>query len=205
MRHFRDGTTFTSCNMSILPRDQLAIVLKCTFDFVAQGVFRPAAPLTVVPISRVADAYRTMQQGKHRGKLVLTFEKGEEKAPVLFRAIDSGIRMEPRATYLLVGGLGGLGRCMAEEFVAAGARYIAFLSRSGDGSPAAKAVLESLKSKGAQVKVYRCDVADEDSFLAVMRQCAEELPPIKGVLQLAMVLQDIVFEKICEFCLPLLP
>ncbi|KAK8023204.1 polyketide synthase [Apiospora marii] len=44
-------------------------------------------------------------------------------------------------------------------------------------------------------KVYRADVADEASFREAMRQCEHDLPPVRGVLQMAMVLRDVVFEK----------
>ncbi|KAL6405245.1 putative KR domain-containing protein [Ilyonectria robusta] len=89
----------------------------------------------------------------------------------------------------------GLGRSLATEFVASGARNIAFMARSGDSKPEAKTTVHQLVSHGANVKVYRGDVSDDASFLAAMKQCSEELPPVKGVIQMAMVLRDVVFEK----------
>lgn len=105
------------------------------------------------------------------------------------------MKLDPEATYLFVGGLGGLGRSLAKEFVASGAQNIAFLSPSGDTMPQAKAVLDELTGGGVQAKAYRGDISDETSFLAAMKQCSQQLPPVKGVIQMAMVLRDIVFEK----------
>lgn len=134
-----------------------------------------------------------MQQGKHRGKLVLSFPD-DAQAPVLRKAKDS-LKLDPETTYRFVGGLGGLGRSQAKEFVASGAQNITFLSRSSDTTPQAKAVMDELTGGGVLAKAYRGDTFDETFFLAAMKQCSQQLPPVKGVVQMATVLRDIVFEK----------
>ena len=52
----------------------------------------------------------------------------------------------------------------------------------------AKAVLDELTRGGVQAKAYRGDISDETSFLAARKQCSQQLPPVKGVIQMAMVL-----------------
>ncbi|KAF2180797.1 KR domain-containing protein [Zopfia rhizophila CBS 207.26] len=197
MRPFSRSTTFSFINMvSFLQEAPHAMgeILADVFKLLESGALRPASPLTVYPVGQVEDAFRLMQQGKHRGKMVLSFTQSDAKAPVLCRAKDS-LKLDPQATYLIVGGLGGLGRSLATEFAASGARHIAFLSRSGDSNPEAKAVIDSLTALGVQAKAYRGDVSDEASFQEAMKQCAEQLPPVRGVIQMAMVLRDVVFEK----------
>lgn len=197
MRPFGKSTTFSFINMVTLLQedpDTLGEILREVFKLLHNGVLRPAHPVTVYPVGRVEDAFRIMQQGKHRGKMILSFTEDNAKAPILSKAKDS-LKLDPDATYLIVGGLGGLGRSLAMEFVASGARHIAFLSRSGDTKLEAKAIIDQLAARGAQVKVYRGDVADQGSFLDAMKQCSQQLPPIKGVIQMAMVLRDVVFEK----------
>jgi NAD(P)-dependent dehydrogenase (short-subunit alcohol dehydrogenase family) len=117
------------------------------------------------------------------------------------------LKLDPEATYLFVGGLGGLGRSLAKEFVASGARNIAFVSRSGGTTSKAKAVLDELSVGGARANAYSCDISDRTSFEATMEHCAQDLPPIKGVIQMAMVLRDVVFEKMSydEWIVPLDP
>lgn len=181
-------------------------VLHEVFGLIGQGVLRAPHGGVVYPIGQVGEAFRFMQQGKHRGKIVLSFSDGA-KAPILRKAKDS-MKLDPEATYLIVGGLGGLGRSLAKEFVASGARNIAFLSRSGDSTPAAEAILDELAaSEGVKARAYRGDVGDKASFLAAMAQCEQELPPVKGVVQMAMVLRDIVFEKMSysEWTIPVGP
>ncbi|KAF1962478.1 hypothetical protein CC80DRAFT_499849 [Byssothecium circinans] len=209
MRPFENSTTFTFFNIqTLIDHDPgtLGDVLREAFDLLHQGVLRTPYPMTVYPVGGVEDAFRTMQAGKHRGKLVLSFSGDTVKVPVLCKAKDT-LQLDPSATYLLVGGLGGLGRSLALDFIAAGCRYLAFVSRSGDSKLEAKAVVDDLAGHGAQVKVFRGDVSDEGSFLAAMEQCSQQFPPIKGVVQMAMVLRDTVFEKMGyeDWLIPLRP
>lgn len=208
MRPFSKVTTFTFCNiLAVMQEDPdfMGEILKQTFQLIDQKVLSAPSPTTVYPVGQLHKAFRTMQQGKHRGKLVLSFSE-DAQAPVLCEAKES-LRLDPDATYLIVGGLGGLGRSMACEFVASGARNLAFVSRSGDATPAAKAVMHELAARNVRVRAYRADVADESSFLEAMNQCSRDLPPIKGVIQMAMVLRDVVFEKMSyeQWTLPMRP
>ncbi|KAK2786787.1 Highly reducing polyketide synthase curS1 [Onygenales sp. PD_12] len=197
MRPFSGSTTFAFINIANFFHaeglDVLGQILSDAFALVHKGVLGAAYPLTVYPVAELETAFRTMQQGRHRGKLVLSFGENAQ-APVLCKAQDS-LRLNPNATYLFVGGLGGLGRSLAREFVACGARHIAFVSRSGDSSAEAKATIQELATRGAVVKAYRADIADETAFLSAMQQCTTDLPPIAGVLQMAMLLRDALFEK----------
>lgn len=208
MRPFRKSTSFTFVNSHTLYEydpDTFYEVFDEAFKLIDEGILRAPAPVVAYPIDQVEDAFRIMQQGKHRGKIVLSFPEGAQ-APVLRKAKDS-LRLDPEATYLFAGGLGGLGRSLAKEFVACGARNLAFVSRSGDTTVQAKAVVDELTATGARVKAYKGDIGDEASFLAAMKQCEVELPKIKGVIQMAMVLRDIVFEKMSydEWVIPVGP
>lgn len=91
--------------------------------------------------------------------------------------------------------------------MASGARNIAFVSRSRDSTAQAKAVIEDLSAGDVNIRAYRGDISDSASLLASMEHCSRDLPPIKGVIQMAMVLRDIVFEKMSydEWTIPLQP
>ena len=65
------------------------------------------------------------------------------------------------------------------KFVASGARHIAFISRSGDTKPEAMAAVDELTGHGAQVKVYRNDVADEASFYPLWNNVCISFRPSK--------------------------
>lgn len=57
---------------------------------------------------------------------------------MLCRAKDS-LKLDSNAMFFFIDGLGGLGRSLAREFVASGPRHIAFISRSGNFKPEARA------------------------------------------------------------------
>jgi len=102
-----------------------------------------------------------------------------------------------KATYILVGGLGGLGRSIAQWMVDNGARNIVFLSRSGVQKPEAQQLVEALKRTGVRVTVYACDVGNRDHLETVIQECTRDLPPIRGVIQGAMDLRVSQFESLC--------
>lgn len=208
MRPFIKCTTFAFINLTNLFNDHKDIacrILQDTFDLVHKGVLYAPSPLTAYPISEIETAFRTMQRGKHRGKLALSYPEGCRAK--VFRQAKDALQLDPSATYLIVGGLGGLGRSLAREFVACGAQNIAFLSRSGAASAEARLVIQELSERGAEVKAYRADVADESSFLDAMEQCSHELPPIRGIIQMAMVLRDTVLKNMsyADWTMPMRP
>lgn len=198
MRPFVKNATFAFCDILNYPLEDLGSVLAEVYQLVEQGHLAPAFPLKAYQAGEVEDVFRIMQQGKHTGKAVLSFNSAEEeddvKAPVFQRASDL-FRLDPAATYLMVGGMGGLGRSLARSFAAAGARNIAFLSRSGDRTDEAQALMAELAARGVTVRPYRADITNATSLRCALAQCEQELPPVRGVVQLAMVLRDVVFEK----------
>lgn len=197
MKPFMQNTTFTLFNLVTVTEqmpDQAGEVFTAVHDLVRQGILTAPSSLTSYPLGETENAFRLMQSGRHLGKLVLVMGE-EHEVPILHKASYS-LRLDPKATYLLVGGLGGLGRSLAGLFVDSGARNMAFVSRSGDGSAQAKKTIAELHARpGVSVKVYKADISDTSSFEQAMTQCEAELPPVKGVVQMAMVLRDALFEK----------
>jgi acyl transferase domain-containing protein/acyl-CoA synthetase (AMP-forming)/AMP-acid ligase II/acyl carrier protein len=93
------------------------------------------------------------------------------------------------ATYLITGGLGGLGLRIAERLVADGARTLVLTGRRGTTAEAASA-LGALRASGANVFVAKADVADYEQLAAVFADIDERLPPLRGVVHAAGVLDD---------------
>jgi acyl transferase domain-containing protein len=95
----------------------------------------------------------------------------------------------PDATYLVTGGLGGLGLEVARAFVAAGARNLVLLGRSAPSERARKA-LDEMTAAGAHVRVEAVDVADRAGLERVFASITATLPPLGGIVHAAGVLDD---------------
>lgn len=195
MRHFAQDATFSFLNLKHVMTDKpklLTEILKGTFDFFRQGISRPVTPVTTYPISAVEDAFRLMQTGKHLGKIAIAWS-GSEVVPVLHRPRASLI-LRPDATYVLCGGFGGLGQSLATWLVHLGARNLCFISRSGKKFVEAKKLVEMLELQNIRVQVFSCDISNKGDLTRTLQECSQSMPPIKGVIQCAMVLRDASFE-----------
>ncbi|WP_394845468.1 type I polyketide synthase [Pendulispora brunnea] len=93
------------------------------------------------------------------------------------------------ATYLVTGGLGALGLEVAGWLVEQGARHLALLARRPPAS-AHDAALDRLRRMGAVVHVAQADVADADALASALADIDRVLPPLRGVVHAAGVLDE---------------
>lgn len=87
--------------------------------------------------------------------------------------------LDSSASYLLVGGTGGLGRSVAVWMVQHGARHLIFLSRSAGTTDRHKLFVNEIQSMGCEVHLVRGSVTN---VADVARAVAESARPLKGVL-----------------------
>jgi NADPH:quinone reductase-like Zn-dependent oxidoreductase/acyl carrier protein len=140
----------------------------------------------VYPVGEVALAFREMAQAKHIGKLVVTLRYRDvliEPAP------PQPVVISADGTYLITGGVGGLGLTVAKWLVAQGARHLVLTSR-GRGSAAAQDAIAALEQAGARVVVAPADVADRRQLAELLARIDADLPPVRGVVHAAGVLDD---------------
>lgn len=96
----------------------------------------------------------------------------------------------PDASYLITGGLRGVGFTAAQWLVDRGAKHVLLASRSGKLDAASEALVNEWKQRGAQVHCARCDVADAAQVNALAQQPPLGFPPLGGVIHSAGVLDD---------------
>ncbi|MCP3097313.1 SDR family NAD(P)-dependent oxidoreductase [Myxococcus sp. K15C18031901] len=97
-------------------------------------------------------------------------------------------RLLPEASYLITGGLGGLGLATARWMVDQGARNLVLVGRGG-ARPEARDALASLEETGAKVLVVQADVSRLEDVRRILEE-AERLAPLRGVVHAAGVLDD---------------
>ncbi|HMQ34043.1 MAG TPA: SDR family NAD(P)-dependent oxidoreductase, partial [Chloroflexaceae bacterium] len=162
-----------------------AALLRDVVRFVADGRFQPL-PRQVFPISDAVSAFRLMAQGKHIGKIVLSVY-GED--PLVAPAIVQAGALRPDGTYVIAGGLGGLGLATAQWMVDRGARHLALLGRTAPSEMAQQAV-EALEGAGAQIATVQADLADAVQLADALGGIEQTMPPLCGIVHAAGVLDD---------------
>jgi NADPH:quinone reductase-like Zn-dependent oxidoreductase len=98
------------------------------------------------------------------------------------------VRLHEHGTYVITGGLGSLGQQAAAWLVARGARHLVFVGRSAPGPEALRAIA-ALEAHGVIVVSLAADIARPEAIARLRTQLAT-MPPLRGVLHAAGVLDD---------------
>ncbi|KAL8786450.1 MAG: hypothetical protein Q9213_002766 [Squamulea squamosa] len=195
MVHFANNVSFSAIAIDHITSTRPLVVresLLHILEKVAEGSIKIASPLHEFQISDIEEAFRFMQSGRNTGKTVLNIASADA-VPALLRHKPS-YSFEEDATYLVAGGLGGLGRSAARWMAQRGAKNLILLSRSGPKTRAAQKLLEELRGQGVRTETPACDVSSTETLSATLEKYTT-MPPIKGCLQATMVLQDAIFSN----------
>lgn len=191
LRPFKDNISYfgIDADQLLIARPDLAARLfREVMGLFHEGVLS-TLPCRVFPAERVVDAFRVMQQSRHIGKVVVSFDEARVvvRQP---RVTAPAVSLREDATYVVTGGVSGFGLESARWLVEHGAGNLVLLSRRGLQTPGAADGIAELEKLGARVHVMACDVAERASLERVLAQIHRDLPPLRGVLHAAMVLDD---------------
>lgn len=194
MDPFRKNISYASIDLVTiyhLNKVLLARLIHDCFTLVAEGKVMVPHPITKLSYGQAEKGFRLLQMGKYFGKVVL-FPQKDELVPVLPPTYRNSNLFDPAKSYLLVGGLGGIGRRLAEWMFRRGARHLAFLSRSGACQSDSQSTVAWLTAKNVKVSVFQGDVTDVDT----VEKCVQTLGgSLAGIFQAAMVLRDAPFSQ----------
>ena len=194
MRPFADNRAFFGIDMAALAthsKPKVAPLLVQMVELLREGKIFPLRPTTVFEADKIQDAFRYMQKGIHRGRIVIKMPTDSDALPLTLPSPKPVFN--PEAVYMLSGGMGGLGRSTLSWMVSHGARHLAVLSPSAGTKDEHHAFIDELRERGCELRCFAGDVADFNFVREVVTAVQEAGLPIKGVLQLAMVLRDTGF------------
>jgi acyl carrier protein len=80
-----------------------------------------------------------------------------------------------------------------------GAKHLIVPSRSGAISEAASQLVAELTSHGVNIVAPKYDVSVREDVAVMLEECSHTMPPIKGCINAAMVLQDAIFQSNMTF------
>ncbi|MGB8478122.1 MAG: SDR family NAD(P)-dependent oxidoreductase [Acidobacteriaceae bacterium] len=165
---------------------RIAEMLSALMKRFSSGELRPL-PTALYSFDDSAQAFRTMAQARHIGKVVLGFD-GTDRGQSVRDAVGDG-------TVLITGGLGALGSQLARWLAEQGARSIVLVGRSASGREENSTVAE-LRKQGVDVAVEGVDVTSSDQLQELLDRIRTTRPPLQAVFHAAGVLHDSVLSKV---------
>jgi polyketide synthase 3/4 len=194
---FRRNLSFYAIDVALLTHSHPAIVqrmLTTVYQQTADGVL-PMPPTTHFPMSEAAQAVRLVGGAGHTGKVLLDVAHHGEVPAVVAPSDVPVFRAD--GSYIVTGGLGGLGLFLAGEMASAGCGRIVLNSRSAPNAEAQEA-LEKLRAGGADVQVVSGDISDPTVAESLVAVATETGLPVRGVLHGAAVVEDATLTNITD-------
>lgn len=165
-----------------------AVALECPTLRCTRLDLDPAAPVSAMAL------LRELSFGDREDQVAL---RGEQR--YVARLVRASLSDEPKTaqgvvlrrdrSYLITGGLGGLGLELARWLVDGGAGTVVLAGRSAETAQTAVS-LNSLRARGARVIYAQVDVCQPAQVEALIRQIEHSEHPLAGLLHLAGVLKD---------------
>ncbi|OGM45565.1 polyketide synthase [Aspergillus bombycis] len=188
MSPFSKNRTFTAIDlMGVLKRKRaLAIRLgRQLIELYKAGKIRPILPVNTFHAQEVQEAFRHLQGGLHKGKILIRMPESPSELHVMSN--QGSITFPSDTSYLLVGGLGDVGRVLARWMVRQGARELVIMSRSTSRAEREQSFIKELEAQNCQIITVAGDVTNLEDVKAAVSSCTK---PLAGVINLALSLQD---------------
>jgi acyl transferase domain-containing protein len=100
------------------------------------------------------------------------------------------LRMHGDGSYLITGGMGGLGLTVADWMVERGARRVVLVGRRGARSEREREAIRSMEDKGAEVWVRQIDVCVRAQVARLLNEMTNSGMPLRGIVHAAGVIDD---------------
>jgi len=194
---FRRGLAFYYVDLALMfdtHPDHVRGLLSTVYKLTADGVL-PAPESTHYPLTDAATAIRVMSAAQHTGKLLLDVPSTGHSSVVMPPEQVQVFRRD--GSYIVTGGLGGLGLFLAEKMAAAGCGRIVLTSRSQPNQKALETI-ELIRLIGADVIVQCGDIAEAGMAERLVAVATATGLPVRGVLHAAAVVEDATLTNITD-------
>ncbi|MBQ7617654.1 MAG: SDR family NAD(P)-dependent oxidoreductase, partial [Desulfovibrio sp.] len=164
-----------------------------------KGLYHPL-PCTVFEAQEVESAFRYMQKSRQIGKVVITPPlAAKPRQNTSARLESSAVQVSYEGSYLITGGLAGFGLATARFLQELGAGALILVSRKGENAANQKDIAALRENNPAcQIRTLACDVTDAVKLAGLLEQELRTLPPLKGVIHAAAVLDDALLSKMTK-------
>ena len=135
-------------------------------------------PRRVFNADEIIPAFRFMAQAGHTGKIVIRMPNARHKLKFL-----------PDASYLVTGGLGGLGLLTAEWIAQQGAGSLVLVGRSAPSEQALNRI-HQIEKNGTRMTILQGDISKEVDVRRILAHIETHLHPLRGIIHSAGILAD---------------
>lgn len=195
MGPFSRNVSFVCVDLSLVSRVDPALMTSVMGDvldlFAKHPELHEPRPLQIYAADKIEEAFRLVQSSKNTGKVLVDYESAG--TAVRYQpAVKPSHTFASAATYVIAGGLGGLGREITRWMVERGARHFLLLNPRGvNSSGEVMSFLKELDDMSVRHLEPACDCADAAALDAVLKSAAAAgFPPVRGCIQGAMKLDD---------------
>ncbi len=198
LRPFKDNISYFGIDadqlMSARP-ELTADVFRAVMALFAEGALHPL-PYQHFTADTAIDAFRTMQQARHIGKLVVDLTQ----PPAAIKPTPKPAwQANPQASYLITGGLTGFGFETARWLLERGAGRVILASRRGKKTPGLAEKLARLGALKSRVEVVALDVSNARAVTELCQKQSGKSQasyPLRGVIHAAMVIDDALIQNL---------
>ncbi|GIK05267.1 polyketide synthase [Aspergillus viridinutans] len=207
MAAFSRSITFHAFDLETLSARDPGRVHRMLGDIISlleSKALRPIHPITTYPIDQIEDAFRFLGSRKHTGKVVLQVEPTSTVKCLPAKPLPLRVRKD--STYVAAGGLGDLTSRICVFLASRGAGHVVSLSRRAIDNETKQKYMAAVREHGGELHILQCDITDEESMKRAASYCSK-LPPVRGVVNGALVLRDRTFAQMTieQWKLPLQP
>ncbi|XP_065209089.1 fatty acid synthase-like [Planococcus citri] len=201
--HFVNNISFHSIQLDVIMKTspKLTCELRDKLQKMLDKKIIKPIQRTIFQADEVESAFRHMASGKHTGKILIKIRDEDDQDYV--KPIPIKMKAKPRVvcqksdSYIIIGGLGGLGMELADWLIVRGARNIVLSSRTGIKNGYQSYRIKLWRSYDVRVIIFTEDVTQEIGVRNLFQK-ANSLGPVKGIFNLAVVLKDDPFSEQTE-------
>jgi acyl transferase domain-containing protein/NADPH:quinone reductase-like Zn-dependent oxidoreductase/SAM-dependent methyltransferase/acyl carrier protein len=191
VKAIRPDVKYDIVDLSSSPQEKIRTLLESIRDLMDKNIIQPL-PYVRFDAAEIRDALTYLQKARHVGKIVCVMPESD------CQASGAGSLVTPmfndKSSYLITGGLGGIGFEVAKWMAQSGAQNIVLAGRNTPNEKVAEDI-HRINSNGKNIVVMQADVSDFEQCKTLVQRIESELPPLRGVMHAAGVLTDAVFSN----------
>lgn len=180
--------SYTYVDMAVLTMAKPALLKKIfakVLDLVNSSEVKGLEPPSVYPLAEAQEAFQSLLSGSRQEKKILKVDTSMSLMTQPPRPIP--VKLEPDASYFVVGGTGGLGRVIIRFLAQLGAKRIITLSPSGNDKVEAKHLAEELQEQGIELVNVKGTASDIEKLKNIARESGSR--SVRGVIHAGTVFE----------------